>query len=216
VQTPQTKCCCWPWLLAGAAIVGASFLLDEQVGSALKAEPRSALHGFAWWCSKLGEGWVIAVGGVFFSAIYFALGRTQAAAKIFFVGLTSELIGLASIILRLIFGRARPSNHDVPQGFYWLYHDGHWIAGMSKFSSFPSGHSATAAGLCVAAWLVHRGWGNVIAIYAVAVMWSRIALEAHHFSDVLASILLAVPMAIWLKRVLLPPLEMQFAKFHRA
>jgi membrane-associated phospholipid phosphatase len=206
----------WPWLLAGMAIIGASFGLDERVGAMLDTTQNPALHQFAWWCSKLGEGWVIAVAGILFSAIYFATGQTQSAAKIFFVALASELIGLASVILRLVFGRARPNNHDVSQGFYWLYHDGHWVAGMPGFSSFPSGHSATAAGLVVAAWLVHRGWSGVLAAYALAVMWSRIALEAHHLSDVLASILLAVLLAGWLKRMLLPPLESGFDKLHCA
>ena len=205
----------WPGLLAGAAIVGGAFWLDDQVGAALDAANNPALKNVAWWCSKMGEGWVIAVGGIFFSGIYFLTNRPQTAARIFFVGLASELIGLASIILRLIFGRARPNNHDVPPGFYGLWHDGHWIAGQFKFSAFPSGHAATAAGLVAAAWLLNRGWASMLAVYAVAVMWSRIALECHHLSDVLASILLAVPIAVWLKGILLPPLESQFGKLHR-
>jgi membrane-associated phospholipid phosphatase len=154
--------------------------------------------------------------GVFFSALFFLLNRPQAAAKIFFVTLASELIGLVSITLRILAGRTRPSNHEVPPGFYGLWHDGQWIAGQFKFSAFPSGHAATAVGLTAAAWLLHRGWGAVMAIYALAVMWSRIALECHHLSDVLASALLAIPLAIWMKRILLPCVESQAGKLHQA
>lgn len=205
----------WLWLLAGLAAVGAAFPFDTQICAALDVGQDTRLKQLAWWCSKLGEGWVIAATAIFFSLVYLGANRPTTAAKIFFVGLTSELIGLASIILRLLAGRARPSNHEVAQGFYGLWHDGHWIAGQFKFSSFPSGHAATAAGLVAAAWLLHRGWGAVLAVYALAVMWSRIALQAHHLSDVLASVVLAVPMAIWLKKILLPSVEFQFGNLNR-
>jgi membrane-associated phospholipid phosphatase len=164
----------------------------------------------------MGEGWVIAVAGIFISAVYFLRNRPQVAAQIFFVALTSELTGLAATILRVLFGRTRPLNHDVPPGFYGVWHDGHWIIGDFKFSAFPSGHAASAVGLMAAAWLLNRGWGAVLGVYALAVMWSRIAQEYHHLSDVLASALLSVVLAVWLKQVLLPAVEFQFNKLHRA
>jgi membrane-associated phospholipid phosphatase len=107
---------------------------------------------------------VIAVAGMVLSASLFFLSKPQMAARGFCVGLLSELAGLASVVLRLLFGRARPLNHDVPPGFYGLWHDGHWIACQFKFSSFPSGHVATAAGLA-AAWLVNRGWVLALAVW---------------------------------------------------
>jgi undecaprenyl-diphosphatase len=88
--------------------------------------------------------------------------------------------------------------------------------GKFAFSSFPSGHAATAAGLAIAAWLVHRGWGAVALLYAVAVMWSRIALQCHHLSDVVASTILSIPLAMLLKPLLLPSVEFQFGNLHRA
>lgn len=206
----------WPWLLAGVAVVGVSFLFDNRVDTALDATQNPALKNFATWCSKLGEGWVPAVVGIFLAVIYLIMNRPQAAAKIFFVALMCELTGLMVVILRLFFGRARPNNHDVPPGFYGLWHDGHWIAGQFKFSSFPSGHAATAVGVAAAAWLVHRGWGAVLMVYALAVMWSRIALECHHLSDVLASAVLSIALAMRVKPFLLNSVEFQFGNLHRA
>jgi membrane-associated phospholipid phosphatase len=203
------------WLLAGVGLIGASFLLDDRAGTALDVTRDPQWKNFARWCSEIGEGWVIAVAGIFLSVAYFLLNRPPAAARIFFVALTSELVGLAVVVLRLIFGRARPLNHDVPPGFYGLWHDGHWIAGQFKFSSFPSGHAATAAGLMAAAWLVHRGWALALMPYALLVIWSRLALQAHHLSDVLASTVLAIALAVWLKRILLPTVEFQMGNFHR-
>jgi membrane-associated phospholipid phosphatase len=205
----------WLWLLAGAGVVAAAFLLDNRVDAALDVTPKTSLHDLAWWCSKMGEGWVPAAAGIFFALILLLVNRPNVAAKIFFVVLTCEITGLAATILRVLFGRTRPLAH-APQGFYGVWHDGHWILGKFEFSAFPSGHAATAAGLAAAAWLVHRGWGAVAAVYALAVMWSRMALQCHHLSDVLASAVLSIALAVWLKPLLLPSVEFQFGNLHRA
>jgi len=174
-----------------------------------------ALHQLAWWCSKIGEGWVVAALGIFFAIFFLLLNLPRIAAHIFFTGLVSLLAGLTATILRVLFGRTRPIAH-APQGFYGVWHDGHWLIGKFDFSSFPSGHAATAVGLAAAAWLIHRGWGTVAAVYALAVMWARIALQCHHLSDVLASTILGIAMAFLLKPILLTSVEFQFGNLHRA
>ncbi len=189
---------------------------DNRVDAALDVTGRADWHRLAWWCSKIGEGWVIGAWGSFCAAVYLVANHPLTAARIFFVALTSELTGLAATILRVLCGRTRPLNHDVPPGFYGVWHDGHWIIGQFKFSSFPSGHAASAAGLAAAAWLVHRGWGAVAIVYALAVMWSRIALQCHHLSDVVASTALAIPLALLLKKGMLTSVEFQFGNLHRA
>jgi membrane-associated phospholipid phosphatase len=204
------------WLLAGAALVALAWALDNRVDTALDVTNNLRWHNVAWWCSKVGEGWLVGAAGIFFAAVFFLANRPRIAADIFFIALASEFTGLAATILRVLFGRTRPSNHDVPPGFYGVWHAGHWIIGQFQFSSFPSGHAAVAVGLAAAAWLGHRGWGVVAAVYALAVMWSRIALQCHHLSDVVASVVLAVPLALLLKKFLAPSVEFQFANLHRA
>ena len=203
------------WLLAGAGAVVLAWPLDSRVDAALDASQNPPLHHFAWWCSKLGEGWAPAAAGLAGAILFVLLNRPSVAAKILFVTLTCELTGLGGLILRILTGRTRPLAH-VPQGFYGVWHDGHWIIGKYEFSSFPSGHSATAVGLAAAAWLVHRGWGALAAIYALAVLWSRIALQCHHLSDVVASTALAIPLALLSHQVLLPSVEFQVGNLHRA
>jgi len=189
--------------------------LDNQVDAALQISHNPPLHRLAEWLSKLGEGWVPAVIGIFFAILYLLLHRPAVAAKIFFAVLTCELTGLAALVLRTLVGRTRPSSH-IPQGFYGLWYNGHWTVGKFDFAAFPSGHSATAMGLAAAAWLVHRGWGAVVALYALGVMWSRIALQSHHLSDVIAAAVLAIPLAVLSKKMLLPRLESEFEKLDRA
>ena len=190
------------WLLAGAAAFALAWPLDDATGRALivDAKVNPGLHHFAAICSKLAEGWVIAVVGIFGAAIFFFLKRPELAAKIFFIALTSSVAGLVATIFRICIGRTRPNNHSVAQGIYGLWHDGHWTIGQAAFSSLPSGHAASAVGVAAAAWLVSRSWGAAFAVYALAVMWSRIALECHHLSDVTASMFLAIVVALLMRK----------------
>lgn len=203
------------WLLAGAAVIALGFWLDGRVNPALDATGKPELKRLAWWCSKAGDGGVVAAVGFTLAAVFFFLNHPRWAARIFSVTGAALLIGLCGIIIRSLIGRTRPSAEVVP-GFYGVWHDGQWIIGKYAYSSLPSGHSALAAGLACAVWLLHRGWGTVVWIYALAVMWSRIAQRSHHFSDVLASAVLAVPLAWLIKKHLAPTVEFQFDNFYRA
>ena len=196
------------WALAGAALVASVFPLDDRVDAVLTVTQDPGLSHLARVCSKIGEGWVPAVAGLFLAAFFLLRHRPIIAARVFFVVLTCEFTGLVATILRVLVGRTRPLAH-APQGFYGVWHEGHWILGKFEFSSFPSGHAATAAGVAAAAWLVHRGWGAVMLFYAAAVIWSRMALRCHHLSDVLTSTVLSIGLALWLKPRLLPFLEIQ-------
>jgi len=216
---PKSRWAGWLWLLAGAGVVAVSFLFDARADAALDAAKNPALKNMAWWCSKLGEGEIVGGAGIVLALVYFCLNRPRAAAEIFFVAGTGLLTGLAGTILRVLIGRTRPEGHGpagVPPGFYGIWHDGHWIIGKAAYSAFPSGHAAVAVGVAAAAWLVHRGWGAVMMVYALAVMWSRVALEWHHLSDVLASAVVAIPLAVLLKKILFPSVEFQFNNFYRA
>ena len=211
------------WLLAGGFAIALAWEVDGSVDNALAITKNPSLHLFAWWCSKLGEGWVPGLAGISSATLFIILRKPGTAARIFFVvlaceiffvTLTCEITGMAALILRTVIGRARPLA-DVPQGIYGVWYHGHWIIGKYEFASFPSGHSATAVGLAAAAWMVHKGWGAVATLYALLVMWSRIALQCHHLSDVVASIILSIPLALISKKLLLPPIESRFrAKFH--
>ena len=208
-----------PWLVVAAVVIATGFLLEVRVDAALDATNNPSLKNFAWWCSKLGEGEIVGGAGILFAAIYFFRNRPRVGAQIFSVAGAALLIGLCGTILRVLVGRTRPPAHGpdgVPPGFYGVWHDGHWIIGQAAFSSFPSGHAAVAAGLAVAACLVHRGWGAVLWVYALAVMWSRVALQWHHLADVLASAMLALPLAWLIKKFVAPTVDFHFDNLHRA
>jgi membrane-associated phospholipid phosphatase len=218
VQQPSRRFPWLLWLIAGAVVIALGFALDDRTQSALDATHNLSLKGFAWWLSKSAEGEIIGGIGILLTVIFFRLRRPQLAGQIFFVFASALLIGLAGTILRVLAGRTRPGIHGpegVAPGFYGIWHDGHFILGQAAFSAFPSGHSAVAAGLAAAATLVNRTWGAVAWVYAFAVMWSRIALQWHHLSDVLASAVLAWPLAWLLKKYLMPHIERRLGNFSR-
>jgi membrane-associated phospholipid phosphatase len=211
MSAPNAKRNLFLWLLGGVAVVTLAWQLDGTVDAALDVTGKPFLQKLAWWCSKIGEGWAVALWGILSAVFFFLVKRPDVAAKIFFVVVTSEITGLIATIFRVLIGRTRPNAH-LPQGVYGVWHDGHWIVGRYEFSSFPSGHSAVAVGLAAAAWLFNPRWGAVAAIYALAVMWSRIAQESHHLSDVTASIVFSIPIAVLMKKYFAPSNEIFFEK----
>ncbi|MFG1811793.1 bifunctional phosphatase PAP2/diacylglycerol kinase family protein [Streptomyces sp. NPDC049040] len=71
-------------------------------------------------------------------------------------------------------------------------------------SSFPSGHSASAAAFAVGAAMESAGWGAAVAPLAASVAFSRIYTGVHYPSDVLVGCALGVGAALAV-RALLPP-----------
>lgn len=180
------------WLLVSLLLILLAFTLDRVVDDALDVRGRPGLENFAWWCSKLGEWWIIGLVGLLAAAIQLRRRQLEMARGILCAIATAGITGLAATVLRTFIGRTRPSNTSVPQGFYGIWHQGHWIIARPEFSSFPSGHSATVAGLAMAAWMIDRRAGVVAWVFALVVMWSRIATAWHHLSDVVAAIVLGV------------------------
>jgi membrane-associated phospholipid phosphatase len=121
------------------------------------------------------------------------------------------LTGLGSTIIRTTVGRTRPTA-TAPQGFYGLRYHSQWIMGQYDFASFPSGHTATWAGLAGAAWFYRRRWGVAFLAAGLAVAWSRMALGCHHFSDVTASVVWGLGVGSWVSHRLAPAINTLWAR----
>jgi membrane-associated phospholipid phosphatase len=174
------------WLAIAAAVLGLAFLVDEPLTRVLTLSAASSWQEPANYASRLGEGWVVGLVGVIISAALFKRRHFDAGRAAFLIALTGLITGLGATALRTFVGRTRP-DASVPQGFYGVWHNAHWIMGRYEFSSFPSGHTATAVGVAVAFWLLYPRLGRFFFLYAALVGWSRIAMGCHHFSDVIAA-----------------------------
>jgi membrane-associated phospholipid phosphatase len=95
---------------------------------------------------------------------------------------------LAGEVIKWVVGRGRPFVGGAEANVFNFSH----FAGTQAYSSFPSGHSITAAALAfgvAAVW--PRARGAMIA-YAVIIIATRLVLLAHHPSDVVAGALLGI------------------------
>jgi undecaprenyl-diphosphatase len=95
--------------------------------------------------------------------------------------------GLLTDLLKFIFGRARPAKL-LTENLYGFY----LFETSSRMTSFPSGHSNTAATVALVLWYIWpKSWPLGLLLTA-AVMLSRVVVLKHYPSDTLAGAYLAV------------------------
>ena len=96
------------------------------------------------------------------------------------VGIAALLGSLASTLVKLFVGRARP-----PSALGWEP-----LVALPDTASFPSGHATTAAAAAIALALIAPRWRVVALAIALLVGASRVLLGVHFIADVLAGFLL--------------------------
>jgi undecaprenyl-diphosphatase len=101
---------------------------------------------------------------------------------------------LVTFALKAIFDRSRPSLFRV-------------LAGLPTGASFPSAHTAQITAFCLAGWLLmsrqERIWSApLLVVLVMVVAVSRLYLQVHWPSDVVAGILVGVFCTIVLRRFL--------------
>lgn len=117
-------------------------------------------------------------------------GRALATRRAAYIFLVVAASGLFVDIIKPVFGRVRPSLlfADHLYGFTGIgAHSSHW--------SFPSGHSTTAAALACALSLLYPRLTPAWIAAALLVAFSRIALDQHYLSDVIAGLYFGVVFA---------------------
>ena len=178
------------WFLSALSLIVIALCLDNPVDEIISVKSAPHLQAFARFMSKIGEGWVIALGGCAAATALAWRGRHAAARWVLIVAIVGLATGATATVLRSLIGRTRP-NATVEQGVYGPWHN-KLLIGKYEYSSFPSGHTATVVGLAAAVWFLNRRMGFVAFAYAALVSWSRIAQGSHHFSDVVAATLLGI------------------------
>jgi len=108
------------------------------------------------------------------------------AARFGFLFLAIGLPGLFVTIVKRLIGRARPyvGGHIDPfayMPFVW----------RPEYASMPSGHATTSVAAALAIGAIWPRTRVVMWLYAVTIMVSRVAVLAHHVSDVIAGALVA-------------------------
>ncbi len=114
------------------------------------------------------------------------------ASLFFFVAVAGS--GIVTNLFKVLFGRARPRMLERQEvyGFQPISFD-------PDFHSFPSGHANTlmAAGLVLALFLPRYRVPLILAGFGLG--FTRVAVNAHYVSDVIAGAALAVVTTLWLR-----------------
>ena len=118
------------------------------------------------------------------------------AARFGFLFVAIGLPGLFATIIKRLIGRARPyvGGHDDPfayMPFIW----------RPEYASMPSGHATTATAAAIAIGAVWPRLRPVMWLYALIIMFSRILINVHHPSDVIAGALVGVVGALLVRRL---------------
>jgi membrane-associated phospholipid phosphatase len=204
---PGQKILARPKLLAAIilslSLIGASFFFDATFRDHFAAQEKpgwkkTAYHRTASLISKQGD-WpqLMLVGGLSI-LLAWKLRRRDWVQIMAAACLASTAAGLLANSLRLTTGRARPRDEiNQGAGFHGLWKDGRLTIGQPGLNSYPSGHTATAFGFAVPIVLAQPVVGVPVLAGAAAIAWSRMALGAHHFSDVVTSIVLSGWVGWW-------------------
>ena len=147
-----------------------------------------AVFGFI---TKLGEGsvYLVPLGIIFLWA--WVKREELWATRAGFVFLTIAVPGILADIAKPVFARARPVLlfRENLYGFIWgSPHANAW--------SFPSGHSITVTALAIALYAIYPAGWRLYALLALAVMASRVILNAHYLSDVIAGFYIGAAFAL--------------------
>jgi membrane-associated phospholipid phosphatase len=132
---------------------------------------------------------------VLVAAAIYAFDRNRRWALPVVIGLALAS-GLAADVVKMLVARARPHHFDLA-GSVWSTFCG-WLpltTAGSGGQSFPSGHTATAAGLALALVTLYPQARGVFLLLPIAVAYQRVDSGAHFLSDVLCGAAVACVVA---------------------
>jgi membrane-associated phospholipid phosphatase len=199
----------WALLALGiGAVLAVVWLLpaDDTLLAAMQPSERESQDSLRAWARQISYyGDFAGFNLVLFVGLQVA-GRLMKSRRLVRIAIASllcaGLTGLTANIIRSTTGRPRPYTHlpDVLHGPSF----------SSKYQSLPSAHTATSFGGALPVLLTLPAVGAPLTVAAASVGWSRMQLERHHPTDVLASILLALMFSLPLSRwAMLEPLPLR-------
>ncbi len=174
----------WKRLLPGLGVVIVLLLLilpfDSQLLQASRvADPEHWTHGAARKISYWGDYYT---GSVILSVGIWLVGVIRRNRRWRMIGMSilmaGAVAGISVNLVRLTAGRPRPSA-QLEDGFYGL-------KASSKYHGFPSGHAATSIGTASAVAFSCPPVAIPAYLVGFSVCWSRIELNRHHWTDILA------------------------------
>jgi undecaprenyl-diphosphatase len=192
-------------LILCLAILLVAIFGDETIARAMKTVSPVAYSFFSD-VTRLGEsGWIFAA-SILATIGALALRHRGAGTRVdamlglfagraFFLLAVNAVSGLASLALKMLFGRARPRLLDMVGPFHF-----DMLSWKSSVLSFPSGHTVTAFASATALAFMAPRLGKWLLLLAALIEVSRVIVGAHYPSDVIAGAALGAACAFLLRR----------------
>lgn len=179
----------WPvWILLGALLLAGSFFLDAAVQGWFVRNQTPGGTAFmervSWWGDWPPHIAVALLGAL----IAYTLGSRRWIMICVAVIIACALAGLANRIIKITTGRARPT----------VTIDAGWNGPRfgSKYNAFPSGHTAATTAVFATLIFARRRVGLALLPIPLLIALSRLYLNAHHFSDVVAGAIVGILAAL--------------------
>lgn len=185
------------WFVLGAIAIGTTMPFDPAILSTVRQPEDSAAQGVARWLSTYGDFPWITILPVLLLAILGTILRAVRLQRLALaILLTAVVTGLFTHAVRSGTGRVRP---DAGETDGW-----HGPSLEHRYNSFPSAHTSNAFATAATVAILVPPLSVPAMTTAAAVGWSRMQLNKHRLSDVLAgawlgttvAIVLAAPMAV--------------------
>jgi membrane-associated phospholipid phosphatase len=183
------------------AVVLCSFALLDRSVALQRGNIPEWLGPFSQFITRFGKAdWILYPSGIALIALVFIAARGWPKTTLFriyrwnlwlsFVFLGVGVPYLTSTIFKLAIGRPRPSQfaENGLTGF-------HPFAFDAVFASFPSGHATIIGAFAVVMTLLLPKFRAMFGIIAVFIGFSRVAVGAHHPSDVIAGLAIGTILA---------------------
>jgi membrane-associated phospholipid phosphatase len=186
-------------VILGIILCGLSFFGDQAVIQWVSSHDSKSLKAIAGFLSHWGD-WpeLMLFGCVGFGFAWLA-GARIAGKVLLCMMIAATISGLFVNSVRALTGRARPNNTEATQEWNGLWRGSEFLLFKNKYHSFPSGHTGAAFAFFGVPFFASRHHGGWALIPAAAIGWSRIYLNVHHLSDVMAGALVGLVAAflVW-------------------
>ncbi len=178
------------WSIASTSVVLLSLLsyLFADIQTALWFHAIDKTFFYKVFCkvTLFGDSFGYLIGGLLLFAIFCKWNYYWASSGLFLFS-TVAVSGLSADLVKYVAGRARPKLYF--QEHLYGFNSFHW---EHAWTSFPSGHSATALSVATLLAILYPRWRVVALFCGFLIAFSRIVLTEHYISDVIAGSFLGI------------------------
>lgn len=180
-------------VLVAVAVALCYFFIDRPVARWVNDQGAEAMH-FWHRITDIGQShWFLVPAAVLFIIFTFIRPRPLAARKCAFMFLAVAVAGLLNLLLKVIFGRYRPSQlfEQEPRFGFGFFDVGYHV------NSFPSGHACTVGAVAAVLWTIAPRLRALWVVLALVLAASRVLTRSHYVGDTIAGAFVGVVVAMW-------------------